>query len=68
MGAITPRFVYFDDVVTLDRPVICLDNLELKPLEFVDIGPKLMPSRVFPVVIKSLLFGSADPAPPTTPV
>ena len=57
-----------DRETALDRPVICLDNLELKPLEFVDIGPKLMPSRVFPVVIKSLLFGSTDPAPPKTQV
>jgi ethanolamine utilization protein EutA len=41
------------------RPVICLDNLDLKPLDYVDIGSPFLPAGVFPVVIKSLLFGPA---------
>lgn len=44
--------------VGLKQPVICLDNLELKPFEYVDIGRPMMPAGVFPIVIKSLLFGS----------
>lgn len=44
--------------VGMKRPVICLDNLELKPFDFVDIGRPMLPSGVFPIVIKSLLFGS----------
>ena len=43
----------------LTQPVICLDNIELKPFEYVDIGRPIMPAGVFPIVIKSLLFGSA---------
>lgn len=41
--------------------LICLDNLELKPLDYVDIGSRIPPAGVFPVVIKSLLFGTTPP-------
>ena len=40
--------------------VVCLDGLQLNPFDFVDIGRPVMPARVFPVVIKSLLFGDQD--------
>lgn len=36
--------------------IICLDNIELSPMDHVDIGRPLLPAGVFPVVIKSLLF------------
>jgi ethanolamine utilization protein EutA len=36
--------------------LVCLDNLELEPLDYVDIGSRIEPAGVFPVVIKSLLF------------
>lgn len=45
--------------VAVGRPVICLDNLELKPFDFVDIGKPMQPAGVFPIVIKSLLFATA---------
>ncbi|MGB3483564.1 MAG: ethanolamine ammonia-lyase reactivating factor EutA [Mycobacterium sp.] len=40
----------------LRRPLVSLDGIELKPLDFVDIGERLDPPGVVPVVIKSLLF------------
>ena len=46
--------------VGLRDALICLDNLELRPLDYVDIGPPIQPAGVFPVVIKSLLFGAVD--------
>jgi ethanolamine utilization protein EutA len=39
------------------RPVLCLDNLDLHPLDYLDIGRPVWPAGVYPVVIKSLLFG-----------
>lgn len=45
--------------------LICLDNLELEPLDYVDIGGRIEPAGVFPVVIKSLLFHAEGAA--TTP-
>jgi ethanolamine utilization protein EutA len=42
----------------LKRPLICLDGLDLMPLDHVDVGTVLEPSGAVPVVIKSLLFGA----------
>jgi ethanolamine utilization protein EutA len=50
----------FADEVALTRPVLCLDNLELRPFDYLDIGRPIWPAGVYPVVIKSLLFGSAS--------
>lgn len=44
----------------LPRPIICLDGLDLFPLDYVDVGVALEPSGAFPVVIKSLLFEAND--------
>ncbi|MGH3343247.1 MAG: ethanolamine ammonia-lyase reactivating factor EutA [Carbonactinosporaceae bacterium] len=41
----------------ISRPVISLDGLQLKELDFVDIGEPVQPTNVVPVVVKSLLFG-----------
>src|SRR5215469_10418709 len=41
------------------RGLVCLDNIQLSPFDYVDIGPPIWPAGVFPVVIKSLLFGPA---------
>lgn len=41
-----------------ERPVVCLDGLELSPLDFVDVGEIIQPSGALPVVIKSLLFAN----------
>ncbi|MEA2228150.1 MAG: ethanolamine utilization protein EutA [Solirubrobacteraceae bacterium] len=43
----------------LAAPLICLDGLELREFDFVDIGTVIEPTGVVPVVIKSLLFGAA---------
>jgi ethanolamine utilization protein EutA len=43
----------------LTAPLICLDGLELREFDFVDIGTVIEPTGVVPVVIKSLLFGAA---------
>ncbi len=48
------------DELGVDRPIVCLDNLQLKPLDFVDIGSMLSPAGVFPVTIKSLLFSGGQ--------
>ncbi|GIH17751.1 ethanolamine ammonia-lyase reactivating factor EutA [Rugosimonospora africana] len=47
------------DELAVSGPLICLDNLEFRPLDYVDIGPPIWPPGVLPVVIKSLLFGSS---------
>jgi ethanolamine utilization protein EutA len=39
-------------------PLICLDGLELREFDYVDIGSVIEPTGVVPVVIKSLLFGA----------
>jgi ethanolamine utilization protein EutA len=38
------------------RGVISIDGIELRELDYVDIGAPLEPADVVPVVIKSLLF------------
>lgn len=45
------------------RGLVCLDNVQLSPFDYVDIGPPVWPAGVFPVVIKSLLFGPAGEPP-----
>jgi ethanolamine utilization protein EutA len=40
------------------RPLVCLDNLALDELDFVDVGRQLLPAGVYPVVVKSLLFAA----------
>jgi ethanolamine utilization protein EutA len=45
---------------TLDRPLIALDGLELRELDFIDLGEYLSPPGVVPVVIKSLLFAGPE--------
>jgi ethanolamine utilization protein EutA len=41
----------------LDGKVVSIDGVQLRELDFVDIGELLDPPGVIPVVIKSLLFG-----------
>ena len=38
--------------------LVVLDGLELRELDYVDVGEVLLPSRVVPMVVKSLAFGS----------
>lgn len=37
-------------------PLVCIDGVTLRELDFVDLGEKIEPTGVVPVVIKSLLF------------
>lgn len=52
--------------VGLRAAVVALDELQLRELDFVDVGAVLHPAGVVPVVVKSLLFersaGRQDPA------
>jgi ethanolamine utilization protein EutA len=48
------------DELGVTRPLICLDGLELREFDYVDVGSPIEPAGVVPVVIKSLLFGAAD--------
>lgn len=45
----------------LQVPMVVLDGLELQEFDYVDIGELIQPSRVVPVIIKSLLFDGTDP-------
>jgi ethanolamine utilization protein EutA len=40
----------------LEAPLVSIDGVSLRELDFVDIGALLDPPGVVPVVIKSLLF------------
>jgi ethanolamine utilization protein EutA len=44
----------------LRRSLIALDGIELRELDFIDIGEYLSPPGVVPVVIKSLLFAGPE--------
>jgi ethanolamine utilization protein EutA len=39
------------------RQLLCIDGIELKDFDYVDIGMPVEVSGVLPVVVKSLLFG-----------
>ncbi|WP_411507663.1 ethanolamine ammonia-lyase reactivating factor EutA [Brucella anthropi] len=45
-----------DKEVDLNAPLISIDGVRLKDLDFVDLGEFITPPGVIPVVIKSLLF------------
>jgi ethanolamine utilization protein EutA len=40
----------------LARPLVSIDGVELRDLDYVDIGEQITPPGVIPVVVKSLLF------------
>ncbi|MGW6457989.1 ethanolamine ammonia-lyase reactivating factor EutA [Streptomyces sp. NPDC055078] len=56
--------------LAVTAPLICLDGVELEEFDYVDIGEPARPSRVVPLVIKSLLFAASgpDPAPDGPPI
>jgi ethanolamine utilization protein EutA len=45
-----------DKELKLDGKLVSIDGVQLRELDFVDIGELLDPPGVVPVVIKSLLF------------
>lgn len=54
VGQTLGRIIHHD--LAVRRALISIDGVELKELDFVDIGELLNPPGVVPVVIKSLLF------------
>ena len=54
IGKTIGRLLHFE--LDLKRPLVSIDGVQLKELDFVDIGELLTPPGVVPVVIKSLLF------------
>ena len=46
----------------VDNEIISIDGVQLKDLDYVDIGEIIQPTEVVPLVIKSLLFSSPDMA------
>jgi ethanolamine utilization protein EutA len=48
--------------LALARDVICIDGIQLREFDFVDVGEVIRPADVVPVVIKSLLFPGASAA------
>ena len=54
VGKTLGRIIQYE--LDLARPLISIDGVQLKELDFVDIGELLTPPGVVPVVIKSLLF------------
>ncbi len=55
VGRLLGRILHLD--LGLSSGFISLDGVELKELDFIDLGQKITPPGVIPVVIKSLLFG-----------
>ena len=48
--------------LAVDNEIISIDGVQLKDLDYVDIGEIILPTEVVPLVIKSLLFSSPDMA------
>ena len=48
------------DELNVKGTIISLDGLQLREFDYVDIGEVAQPANVVPVVVKSLLFASAD--------
>jgi ethanolamine utilization protein EutA len=46
------------DELGVDGTLIVVDGLELRDLDYVDIGAVVQPAGVVPVIIKSLVFGA----------
>jgi ethanolamine utilization protein EutA len=42
----------------LSGDLVSIDGIQLRPLDFVDVGELLDPPGVVPIVIKSLLFAT----------
>ena len=57
VGASLGRLLH--EELHLDGPLVSIDGIALRELDFVDVGEKLDPPGVVPVVIKSLLFPSS---------
>ncbi len=54
IGKTIGRLLHYE--LDLKRPLVSIDGVQLKELDFVDVGELMTPPGVVPVVIKSLLF------------
>lgn len=54
MGASIGRLL--NDEIGLEVPLISIDGVELRELDFIDLGQPLEPTKVLPVIVKSLAF------------
>jgi ethanolamine utilization protein EutA len=77
LGATSPLVVVLDadlagivgqmlrDEMAVQVPVICVDQVALSDLDFIDIGAAVADKSVVPVVVKSLVFAEQPPPGPT---
>ena len=56
VGRLLGRLI--QDEFPLHRDLVCIDGIELGEFDFIDVGRKVPPAQVVPVVVKSLLFNS----------
>src|SRR5207249_3473112 len=49
------------DELSVRSPLVCVDQIQLSDLDFIDIGAVLPERSVVPVVVKSLVFADSDP-------
>lgn len=54
VGRLLGRLI--NDEFSLYRDLVCIDGIELGEFDFIDVGRKVPPAQVVPVVVKSLLF------------
>lgn len=58
LGAALGRIL--QEELNFKAPLISIDGVELRELDFVDIGEPLQPTNVIPVMVKSLAFPAAE--------
>lgn len=56
--------LHFKEEMALDAPIISVDGIALQEFDYIDVGALIPSSGAVPVVIKSLVFPSAEQAAP----
>ncbi len=46
--------------LNLSGPVVSIDGIQLQEFDYIDVGEIMEPSKVVPLIIKSLLFSTPD--------
>ncbi|TAN21017.1 MAG: reactivating factor for ethanolamine ammonia lyase [Actinomycetota bacterium] len=54
LGAALGRIL--SDELNFDSPIVSIDGVELRELDYVDLGEPIEPTKVLPVMVKSLAF------------
>ena len=52
--------LHFKEEIKLDKPIISVDGIALQEFDYIDVGALIPSSGAVPVVIKSLVFPSAE--------